>query len=471
MNPVPEACALLLDPLPYGYDNWSNQFVTQADVVTRDVETPSAASNFDAANRLMIQSSTYDPAGNQTAIGGYTFTYDAENRLKTSKIGEITTTYAYDGEGRRVKKGNETYVYDAFDNLAAEYGGTPLAEGGPRYLTTDHLGSTRLITKADGAVDQRIDYLPFGKAIPNGVSGRATGQGYQTNNYLDPLKPGFTGKDRDAETGLDYFGARYYAAAQGRFTSADPLLNSGRPWLPQSWNRYAYALSNPLRFTDPTGLYEWGACSGTDKECASYKKAFKDSLSHLKMARDSFGKKSREYKRLDAALEAYGKEGKKNGVSVGFGDLGDTAAGRTTPAGDLKSFSVMFDPAKMSKNDTAKWLAIDSGHEGTHVDDLRQIFSGAVEQLSPFSVEYRGYESSAFVFQGLFTPSPFANQGTVMGGVTSRTLGYGGNIIWNTSWGAADKNALQWRDAAITNTVIQRYGHPETTPHNPWENQ
>lgn len=125
---------------------------------------------------------------------------------------------------------------------------------------------------------------------------------------------------------------------------------------------------------------------------------------------------------------------------------------------------------KMNRTDTAKWLAIDSGHEGAHLDDLKQTFSGAAQQLSPFSVEYRGYESSAFAFQGLFTPSPFANQGTVMGGVTSRTLGYGGNIIWNTSWRAADKAALQSRDAAITNTVIQRYGHSETTPHNPWGN-
>ncbi|MCL4797460.1 MAG: RHS repeat-associated core domain-containing protein [Bryobacteraceae bacterium] len=236
----------------YGYDNWSNQFVTQANVVTRHSFTPAAASNFDAANRLIIQGSTYDPAGNQTGIGGYTFTYDAENRLKTSKIGDNTTTYAYDGEGRRVKKGNETYVYDAFGNLAAEYGGTAAAAG-TRYLTTDHLGSTRLITKADGEVDQRIDYLPFGKAIPNGVSGRATGMGYQTSNYLDPLKPGFTGKERDAETGLDYFGARYMSAAQGRFTSADAPFADQIPADPQSWNLFAYARNNPLRYVDRDG--------------------------------------------------------------------------------------------------------------------------------------------------------------------------------------------------------------------------
>ncbi len=236
----------------YGYDNWSNQFVSQANVVTRHSFTPAAASNFDAANRLIIQGSTYDPAGNQTAIGGYTFTYDAENRLKSSAIGGNTTTYAYDGEGRRVKKGNEIYVYDAFGNLAAEYGGTASSTG-TRYLTTDHLGSTRLITKADGAVDQRIDYLPFGKAIPNGVSGRTTGQGYQTTNYLDPLKPGFTGKDRDGETGLDYFGARYMSAAQGRFTSADAPFADQNPADPQSWNLYLYVRNNPIIFVDPTG--------------------------------------------------------------------------------------------------------------------------------------------------------------------------------------------------------------------------
>jgi RHS repeat-associated protein len=57
-----------------------------------------------------------------------------------------------------------------------------------------------------------------------------------------------------AETGLDYFGARYFSAAQGRFTSPDPV--SGWPSEPQSWNRYAYGLNNPLRYIDPTG-----ACS------------------------------------------------------------------------------------------------------------------------------------------------------------------------------------------------------------------
>lgn len=65
--------------------------------------------------------------------------------------------------------------------------------------------------------------------------------------------PFLTQKERDNETGLDYFGARYLSSIQGRFTGVDPLLESAVPSLPQSWNRYSYVLNNPLAFTDPTG--------------------------------------------------------------------------------------------------------------------------------------------------------------------------------------------------------------------------
>jgi RHS repeat-associated protein len=66
----------------------------------------------------------------------------------------------------------------------------------------------------------------------------------------------FTGKERDAETGLDYFGARYMSSVQGRWMSADPLLSTLRPENPQTFNRYGYTLNNPLRYVDRTGAYE-----------------------------------------------------------------------------------------------------------------------------------------------------------------------------------------------------------------------
>lgn len=61
------------------------------------------------------------------------------------------------------------------------------------------------------------------------------------------------GKERDSESGLDNFGARYDYSQYGRFMSPDPVGNAvAIP--PQSWNMYSYVLNNPLSFIDPTGL-------------------------------------------------------------------------------------------------------------------------------------------------------------------------------------------------------------------------
>jgi RHS repeat-associated protein len=65
----------------------------------------------------------------------------------------------------------------------------------------------------------------------------------------------FTGKERDAESGLDFFGARYMSSSQGRFTSADPSRLGAFIDNPQSWNMYSYTYNNPLKFVDKNG--EW----------------------------------------------------------------------------------------------------------------------------------------------------------------------------------------------------------------------
>jgi RHS repeat-associated protein len=74
----------------------------------------------------------------------------------------------------------------------------------------------------------------------------------------------FTGKERDAETGLDWFGARYFSGAQGRFTSPDkPFVDQYHDGL-QSWNLYAYGRNNPLKYVDQDGEAAWlvGAAVG-----------------------------------------------------------------------------------------------------------------------------------------------------------------------------------------------------------------
>jgi RHS repeat-associated protein len=64
----------------------------------------------------------------------------------------------------------------------------------------------------------------------------------------------------------------------------DPLLNSGQPWNPQTWNRYSYTLNNPLRYTDPLGLYVWGNCSGDADKCKAEQQRFRDSITKAQEA-------------------------------------------------------------------------------------------------------------------------------------------------------------------------------------------
>ena len=125
-----------------------------------------------------------------------------------------------------------------------------------------------------------------------------------------------TGKERDAETGLDYFGARYMSAAQGRFTSPDAPFADQHPEDPQSWNLYAYARNNPLVFVDPTG--EAIELTGDQKE--------RDEL--LKRLQEATGDKKGQYlyaNKVDGkyyvGIYANGKDGKAGS----FSELGKAA--------------------------------------------------------------------------------------------------------------------------------------------------
>ena len=139
----------------------------------------------------------------------------------------------------------------------AEFGGTAPDRPGTRYLTPDPLGSTRLVTGEDQLVLSRHDYLPFGEEIGAGLGNRdqASGVAGYTDSRTDGPAQKFTGKERDAESGLDYFGARYFSGAGGRFTSPDlvnvtwkRLLDPGN-----TLNKYSYAANNPLLYVDPNG--------------------------------------------------------------------------------------------------------------------------------------------------------------------------------------------------------------------------
>jgi RHS repeat-associated protein len=255
----------------YSYDVYGNRAVLSGSFVPRIEWTPRALTEYETTTNRWKRGGgdQYDAAGNQTAVASdqapnvvsSTFGYDAENRLITANVANTGSVfYEYDGEGRRVKKtvgsAVTVYVYDATGQLAAEYSNQAPPVGGTQYLTADALGSTRLVTDSAGTM-KRYDYLPFGEDIVQGKGGR--GSEYPTAASLmfpsvpDAASMKFTGMERDAETGLDYFGARYYSGAQGRFTSPDEPLVDQWETNPQSWNLYAYGRNNPLRFADPTG--------------------------------------------------------------------------------------------------------------------------------------------------------------------------------------------------------------------------
>jgi len=118
-----------------------------------------------------------------------------------------------------------------------------------RHYTLDHLGTPRLLTDERGAVASQHTYFPYGEEATNSFSdnGKQTGEIHR-----------FTGHERDLidlgslTDDLDYMHARYYSDGVGRFLSTDPI--GGKTPMPQTWNRYAYALASPVRFSDPMGL-------------------------------------------------------------------------------------------------------------------------------------------------------------------------------------------------------------------------
>jgi len=231
-------------------------WVSAATGITLSSLTPQSQAAFNqATNQLATSGYNYDNAGNVTTEpGSRSYVYDAENHQLNFTQNSATTTYSYDGEGRRVKKVNPNnstivYVYNVAGQLIAEYDSSQAISNQPyqtSYLTQDHLGSTRVVTKADGTVRARYDFLPFGEEIAASIGGRS-GAGYVT----DSTRQKFTGHERDSESGLDFAQARYCSSATGRFMSADSVMGSMSN--PQSLNLYIYVLNNPLYYTDPTG--------------------------------------------------------------------------------------------------------------------------------------------------------------------------------------------------------------------------
>jgi RHS repeat-associated protein len=126
------------------------------------------------------------------------------------------------------------------------------------YYHSDAIGSVRMVTGVEGAVIERHDFQPFGEEVAGAL----------------PMQVGFTAAEKDRETetssslGFNYLGLRQLHGASARFLGVDPEHVGGDLGSPQSWNGYAYAGNNPLRFTDPNGrMYEVCWTDGSSESC------------------------------------------------------------------------------------------------------------------------------------------------------------------------------------------------------------
>lgn len=342
--------------------------------------------------------------------------------------------------------------------------GTSAGNEKMQWLVSDQLGTPRMIFDLTGnlATMKRHDYLPFGEELFAGVSGRTTAQGYSVG---DGVRQQFTSKERDVETGLDFFGARYYASVQGRFTGPDEFLNSGRPESPQSWNRYSYVLNSPLGFTDPTGLCEYA--QGTKEEDKKrFEEQLKNGKAQLDKIKERYGEKSDEYTNAKRSLEAYGDPNKANGVVVSFGKTSQGTPAETSglfKADGTKGINVTID---MSKNKADNLLLGTIAHEGSHLQDRADLVDGILATpadadavAAKLNITHGASETKAYTVQSVFAEFTYKNEqltestGTAIimrmeATQEAAVIAGTGVKFWNPAWAGADVAKVRAQRAA-----------------------
>jgi len=176
-----------------------------------------------------------------TQAGGSTVLTDTG--VNVQSVGLTGTYYIYSFDGKLLAE------YNGLGELMREYiyvGDRLLAEYQPQsnqlyYYTTDQVNSVRVVTNQTGVRVFAAAYDPYG-----GI------QKIWENSYSPELK--FSGKERDSESNLDYFGARYYANFSYRWLSPDPVINRDEAMRnPQLWNLYSFCRNNPATYWDPDG--------------------------------------------------------------------------------------------------------------------------------------------------------------------------------------------------------------------------
>lgn len=220
-----------------------------------------------ALNR--VAGAGYDDGGNLTSYSGQTYAYDSEGMMTSRNLSATEYVYTADDERIAIVTGAawKWTLRDGSGKVLRELASTAAPDGthsnwhwtrdnvfrngillstvdpsGTRHYHVDHLGTPRVVSDTNGDVLGVHDYFAFGLELSDNLTEQ------------DPANLRFTGHERDAD-GLDYMHARFYEPKWGRFLSFDPTWVSADLTAPQTWNRYAYVLNNPVRSFDPTGKW------------------------------------------------------------------------------------------------------------------------------------------------------------------------------------------------------------------------
>jgi RHS repeat-associated protein len=238
-----------------------------------------------------------------------------------------------------------------------------------RYLHYDALNSVDMITDGFGNIIERHSYDTWGKQ---------RGVVYEVESSLKSLayietNRGYTGHEQIDEVDLVHMNGRVYDADLGRFMSADPLVSS--PYMTNSFNRYSYVSNNPLKYTDPTGLYSW------DDFKSDVKSAFEKVGDFFSGGRNNESGRSKVRSNSEKSQSSYGvventfTGGETSTIVVDDNDFADYAAGKLSIVNedgviDTRILTLEFDEDAEQSLDVHRELSVQSRPKDTIVTDV-----------------------------------------------------------------------------------------------------
>ena len=258
----------------FGYDAFSN--ITKSGSISfqpvytnpqtgqntnRFISIPGTSVSYDANGNVLSDGShtyTWDADGHSITLDGVNLVYDALGRMVEQNRSGSYTQIVYSPAGAKLALMGGQTLQKAFFPLPGKATAVYTSNGLDHYRHSDWLGSSRLTSTPSRTVSSTVAYAPFGET-------------YAQSGTADTS---FTGQNQDTTSGDFDFLYREYTSSQGRWPSPDPAGQAAvDPSNPQSWNRYAYVLNNPLGYTDPLGMDTCSFGDGNEFPCwynASY---------------------------------------------------------------------------------------------------------------------------------------------------------------------------------------------------------